>query len=69
MKERKSVYILKLLYVNEIQRLRKFLESPYFNHKKEMVSFLDIALDLIANQEGKVALANEEVWSKIYNET
>ncbi|HMP30440.1 MAG TPA: hypothetical protein PKD85_12625, partial [Saprospiraceae bacterium] len=66
MKERKSIYILKLLNSTEIQRLRKFLESPYFNLKKEMLTFLDIALAYIGEGDQKVILPNEVVWSKIY---
>jgi hypothetical protein len=66
MKERKSIYILKLLNVSEIQDLRKFLESPYFNLKKEMTTFLEVALEYISQSEGKTLISNEEFWSKIY---
>jgi hypothetical protein len=66
MKERKSIYILRLLEANEISRLRKFLQSPYFNLKEEMIAFLDVAKEFIGDGKAEVFIDNEIFWSKIF---
>jgi hypothetical protein len=66
MKERKSIYILRLLEANEISRLRKFLQSPYFNLKEEMIAFLDVATEFIGEGKEEVFIDNEIFWSKIF---
>ncbi len=68
MKERKSIYILRLLEPNEIIRFRKFLESPYFNLKQEMITFLEVAMEYIGEGKEEVFIENEVFWSKIFKE-
>jgi hypothetical protein len=67
MKERKSITILKLLGNGEIDSLRKFLSSPYFNQRKEMVDFLEHALSYFNTKEKKISIPNEEMWTKIFD--
>lgn len=66
MKERKSIYILRLLEQNELVRLRNFIQSPYFNLKEEMVTFLDVAIEYIGDGKEEVYIDNEVFWKKIY---
>ncbi len=47
-------------------RFRSFLQSPYFNLKEEMITFLNVALENIGEGKEEIYIDNETFWKKIY---
>ncbi len=59
-----------LEYFNKYEqnRLRKFLQSPYFNRNESLVQLFDQFVDHI-NTDSTLELLKEEVWDLLYPET
>jgi len=61
----KTYTILQSFDKYEINRIRKFLQSPYFNSNKAIVDLFEIIIKNILSKKQK-ELIKESVWRKIY---
>ncbi len=61
----KISFLLKHFNVYELNKLRKFIQSPYFNANKSLVDLYDILRKEI-EQESKRELEKEGVWKILY---
>ncbi len=62
----KTYTILQSFNKYEVNRLRKFLQSPYFNSNDAIVQLFEIFIKHIFSKKQK-ELAKEVIWKKIYN--
>ncbi len=63
----KTYTILQSFDKYEVNRLRKFLQSPYFNMNEAIVTLFEIFIKDIFGKSTK-GLAKEIIWNKIYNQ-
>ena len=66
MKERKVHYALRLLDAYEINSLRKFLQSPFFNQKESILLYFNILTEALKEPKGIENLDEKEVWYSIF---
>jgi len=67
MNSSKTYTILQSFDKYEINRIRKFLESPYFNSNQAIIDLFEIIIKNISSTKEK-ELEKEQVWEKIYKE-
>ena len=66
MKKNLSWELLDTCMTTEIRRLRRFLESPYFNKRADLVQLFDV---LLKYRIKEIVPTKEEVWTIIFPET
>lgn len=58
--------LLKTLSASEIRRFRKFLDSPFFNHRQDVLKVFQYLISKI--QKGKNTITREKVFLKVYGD-
>lgn len=64
--ETKLFSVLKEFTAYELNRLRKFVNSPYFNRNDDVVKLLDLLNDIVRG-DGDILLTKETAWTLITN--
>lgn len=64
MEKTQLISLLQSLDPKEVREIRKFLRSPFFNHRKDVIKLFDYVIPLV--HKNVASLGREKVYAKVY---